>query len=74
MALKSNKYNLENEEINYFKNKAKDPDYCYKWKVENVYLRYFDDGRWQKYGNAEVKAIFCKCGYWSLNYKDFLSN
>ena len=70
------KYILKNEQsINDLKNEAKEkPHCCYKWKVENGYLRYFDDGRWQKYGPAERKAVFCKCGYWSLNYKDFLSN
>ena len=64
---------MSKDEINIGKEDAKKPFICYKFKVDGYgNLWWYYDNEWEKMvSKAKDKAFFCKCGYYSLNYKDF---
>lgn len=54
--------------------KAKNENYCYEYKIDKKEILYFKDGEWysswDKY--AYNISFFCKCGKYSLDYKDLI--
>ena len=67
---------LYEDDINTGKERAKNhPEWCHKVKVDGYgnywwYSDYKSEWYKEKY-QAKDYACFCKCGYYSKNYKDF---
>ena len=69
---------IDDFHLNRGKMTAKDSSQCWKYKILNGDLFAFVEGKWKKVNkedpSPEKIAFFCKCGYYSLDYKNFLKN